>query len=331
MVYDDLDDNVRSSQWLFWRVGSCVLVPRAQAQSEVSGERKKYADDIRENYNFHFGKDKISTPGNAAIEGNDFVQPGAFPTAEYCGSCHKEAYSQWRQALHSNAFRTPFYRTRCKYSAAGRKGIEFARHCDSCHNPIGVLTGALTQNSKVDRSKFDADGLTCTTCHSVQRLQETAGNGGFVLGVPAVMVDENGKRIPGEVPDEEILKHRDRHSKAVMQSFYRTPEFCAACHKANLPNPLNDYKFLRAFTAYDEWQNSKFSKRNPLTFYSADFTPCQGCHMKREAPLLPEPGAKDGIFVSHRWLAGNTAVPFYYTVSTSSSKRPLNSFRRAII
>jgi tetratricopeptide (TPR) repeat protein len=290
---------------------SCILSKRSQAQSEVTGERKQYADDIRENYNFHFGKDKISTPGNAAIEGNDFVQPGAFPTAEYCGACHQEAYSQWRQALHSNAFRTPFYRASVNILLR-TKGIEFARHCDSCHNPIGVLTGALTQDSKVDRTKFDADGLTCTTCHSVQRLQETAGNGGFVLAIPAVMVDENGKRIPGEVPNDEILKNPGRHAKAVMQDFYRTPEFCAACHKANLPNPLNDYKFLRAFTAYDEWQNSKFSKRNPLTFYSGDFTTCQGCHMKRAPLTLPDYGAKNGTLVSHRWLAGNTAVPFYY-------------------
>ena len=72
-----------------------------------------------------------------------------------------------------------------------------------------------------------------------------------------------------------------------MKDFYRTPEFCAACHKANLPNRLNDYKFIRAFTVYDEWQNSKFSQRNPLTFYSGDFTTCQNCHMKRAAPTLP--------------------------------------------
>jgi Tfp pilus assembly protein PilF len=32
----------------------------------------------------------------------------------------------------------------------------------------------------------------------------------------------------------------------------------------------------------------------------------------RAPNTLPEPGAKDGTFVSHRWLAGNTAVPFYY-------------------
>jgi hypothetical protein len=34
--------------------------------------------------------------------------------------------------------------------------------------------------------------------------------------------------------------------------------------------------------------------------------------MKRAPNLLPEPGAKNGTFVSHRWPAGNTAVPFYY-------------------
>jgi tetratricopeptide (TPR) repeat protein len=249
-------------------------------------------------------------PGNAAAEGDDFLQPGAFPDAEYCGHCHQEAYHQWRQALHSNAFRTPFYRTSVNILLR-TKGIEFARHCDSCHNPIAVLGGAMNTGSTLDRS-FDRDGLTCTTCHSIQSVQSKLGNGGFVMGVPSVLVDEQGKRIPGVVPDAEILAHLDRHSKAVMQDIYHTPEFCAACHKANLPPALNDYKWIRAFTAYDEWQNSKFSKRNPLTFYTADFTTCQGCHMKRAPNTLPEPGAKNGTFVSHRWLAGNTAVPFYY-------------------
>ncbi len=238
------------------------------------------------------------------------MQPGAFPTAKYCSKCHEEAYSQWRQALHSNSFRTPFYRTSVNILAR-TKGIEFTRHCDSCHNPIGVLAGALTQNSKVDR-KFDEDGLTCTTCHSIQKLQPTVGNGGFVMNIPAVTSDENGNRIPGEVPYAQILDHPERHAKTVMKDFYRTPEFCSACHKANLPNPLNDYKFVRAFTVFDEWQNSKFSKRNPLTFYTADLTTCQGCHMKRSAPALFEVGAKNGTFASHRWAAGNTAVPFYY-------------------
>jgi tetratricopeptide (TPR) repeat protein len=271
---------------------------------------EQYSDQIRKSYNFLFGKDNFSLPGNVATLDNQFIQAGAFPSAEYCGHCHEEAYRQWRQALHSNSFRTPFYRASVNILIR-TKGIEFSRHCDSCHNPIAVVSGGLTKDSQVDRS-FDSDGLTCTTCHSIQALRSTSGNGGYIMGVPAVMVDENGKRIPGEVPFGDIIQHPERHSKAVMQSFYRTPEFCAACHKANLPNPLNDYKFIRAFTVYDEWQNSKFSHRNPLTFYTSEFVVCQNCHMPRAATTVHDYGAKDGKLASHRWIAGNTAVPFYY-------------------
>src|SRR5580658_6375773 len=279
-------------------------------RADEGAVRKAYADKVREGYHFTFAKGNISMPGNAAAEGGDFLETSAFPDAEYCGHCHQEAYHQWRQALHSNSFRTPFYRTSVNVLLR-TKGVQFARHCDGCHNPIAVLGGAMDPGSNLDRL-FDRDGLTCTTCHSIQSVQSKLGNGGFVMGVTSVLVDEQGRRIPGVVPDSEILAHLDRHSKAVMQDIYHKPEFCAACHKANLPPALNDYKWIRAFTAYDEWQGSKFSQQNPLTFYNADYTPCQGCHMKREAITLPDYGAKQGTLVSHRWPAGNTAVPFYY-------------------
>jgi Flp pilus assembly protein TadD len=294
---------------------------KAKAEQATAADRKEYNAEVTPSYNFHYGVKNPFTPGNIQVQGEGFLQPGAYPSAEYCGTCHQEAYSQWRQALHSNAFRTPFYRTSVNILIRDQtRGISFARHCDSCHNPIGVLGAALTEDSKVDRAKFDSDGLTCTTCHSVLSLDSTNGNASVKMGVPAVIVDENGERIPGEVPFDMILRHPERHSKAVMHDFLHTPEFCAACHKANLPAPLNDYKFLRAFTAYDEWQQSKFSQRNPLTFYTADFTTCQGCHMKRNPISLPDYGAKNGTLVSHRWLAGNTAVPFYYGFDAQLSK-----------
>ena len=294
---------------------------KARAELAVAADRKEYNSEVTPSYNFHYGPKNPYTPGNVQVQGDGFLQPGAYPSAEYCGTCHQEAYSQWRQALHSNAFRTPFYRTSVNLLIRDQtRGIAFARFCDSCHNPIGVLGAALTEDSKVDRAKFDSDGLTCTTCHSVLSLDSTNGNASVKMGVPAVIVDEKGERIPGEVPFDMILRHPERHSAAVMHDFLHTPEFCAACHKANLPAPLNDYKFIRAFTAHDEWQQSKFSQRNPLTFYQADFTTCQGCHMKRNAISLPDYGAKNGTLVSHRWLAGNTAVPFYYGFDEQLSK-----------
>ncbi|WP_182278019.1 tetratricopeptide repeat protein [Granulicella sp. 5B5] len=283
-----------------------------------SAARKAYADKIRATYQFIsagtaeavYGEGKLSLPGNASIEGNDFIQPSAFPTAEYCGHCHKAAYAQWRQALHSNSFRTPFYRHSVDL-LRDEKGIAYTRHCDSCHNPIGVVSGALNPHSTVDRS-FDGDGVTCMVCHSIQKVDSKLGNGSYVMGVPAVMVDANGKRITGMVPDAEILAHLDWHSNAVMQKSYQSTEFCSACHKANMPVMMNQYKWIRLFSTYDEWQGSKYSKENPLVFYQADYATCQGCHMKREPISLPDPGAKKGLLASHRWLAGNTAVPFYY-------------------
>ena len=276
----------------------------------LQSQRQAYSDKIASTYNFRFGKELPFDPSNATVQGGEFIQPGAFPDATYCAHCHQEAYHQWRQALHSNSFREPFYRTSVNL-LNNTKGIEFSRHCDSCHNPIGLVSGALTENSMVNR-KFDDNGVTCMVCHSIQGLKSTAGNASYIMGVPSVMVDADGNRIPGEVPYSEILMHTDRHARAVMQPFYRTPQFCAACHKANLPEHLNDFKFINAFSAYDEWQNSKFSHQNPLTFYTGDFKTCQNCHMKRAPNTLPDYGAKNGTFASHSWAAGNTGVPFYY-------------------
>jgi len=65
----------------------------------------------------------------------------------------------------------------------------------------------------------------------------------------------------------------------------------------------------------------EFSQRNPLTFYQAsDVATCQNCHMKRAATLLHDSGAKDGTFASHRWPAGNTAVPFFYGFDSQLQK-----------
>ena len=113
---------------------------KARAEEKTEADRKTYNAEVTQSYNFHYGKKNPFTPGNVQVQGDGFLQPGAYPSAEYCGTCHQEAYSQWRQALHSNAFRTPFYRTSVNLLIRDKtRGISFARHCDSCHNPIGVL------------------------------------------------------------------------------------------------------------------------------------------------------------------------------------------------
>jgi hypothetical protein len=49
------------------------------AQPAKNSERNEYAEKIRETYNFRFGKDKLSAPGNASVEATTSSSPARFP------------------------------------------------------------------------------------------------------------------------------------------------------------------------------------------------------------------------------------------------------------
>src|SRR6202522_2147817 len=234
---------------------------------EAAATRTAYSAKVMEKYNDHFSKDAHFLPSLMTTDTGEFIDPKTFPSAQYCGHCHQEAQHQWRQSAHSNANRAPWY-LRNVNLLNDSKGVEFSRHCEGCHDPVAMAAGNLTQGS-TKRRPFDADGVTCAVCHAIQKV-DTRGTGSYVLGVPAVLVDENGNGITRPVSDGEILSHLDRHSAAVMKPFYKTSEFCATCHKAALPRQLNDYKWQRAISLYDEWQNSSFAKQSPLPFYVKD-------------------------------------------------------------
>jgi tetratricopeptide (TPR) repeat protein len=276
-----------------------------------AGEENSSAADAHSipPYNLPFGKNPF-LPSQAKTEGGEFIDASAFPSAEYCSKCHEDTHRQWRQSAHANSFRAPFYLKNVNVLIA-QKGIEYTRHCEGCHNPIALLSGALTRQSTSDRS-FDADGITCMVCHSIQKVQNTSGTGGYVMGKPAVMLAADGTPITRPVTFDEILQHPELHSRAVMRDFYRTPEFCSVCHKAFIPKVLNGYKWLRAFSVYDEWQQSSWARQSPLPFYQKETSStCQSCHMPK-APATTDYGAKDHQVASHRWPGANSAIPFFY-------------------
>ncbi|HET6843700.1 MAG TPA: tetratricopeptide repeat protein [Candidatus Angelobacter sp.] len=272
---------------------------RAQAQHE----------DHAKGYELPFGNQPY-LPSQAKTSFEGFLAPSDFPPASYCGKCHEGVHAQWRQSAHANSFRAPFYLKNVQL-LIDQKGIANSRHCEGCHNPIALFTGALSRESKVNRA-FDEDGITCSVCHSIEKIQSTSGTGSYILGRPAVMVDASGNAVPGLPTYDEILAHPERHRQAVMRPFYRTAEFCAVCHKAAVPQSLNDYRWLRMFTVYDEWQNSSWSRESPLTFYRKEAaSTCQACHMKPE-PVLNDYTRTAGQAASHRWLGANTAISAFY-------------------
>ena len=132
------------------------------------------------------------------------------------------------------------------------------------------------------------------------------------MGDPALLVKEDGMRMLAGVSDQQILDDIPSHRRAMMRPLLKTPEFCGACHKSQVPRELNDYKFLRAFMVADEFQQSSFSKESPHPFYVRDKETCNSCHMKREPAPLFDVSAKKGTLASHRWAASNSAIPTFY-------------------
>ncbi len=290
------------------------------ANIHVTGPTSQFHDSVATRYNYAFGKESPFLPSNAMTANGQFINPRSVLTAEYCGHCHQESYHQWRQSVHSNSFRQPWYLKNVNM-LIDEKGVQFSRHCEGCHNPIALFSGDLSQGMPKTRP-FEQEGVTCSVCHAIQST-DTTGTGSYVMGVPAVLVDEKGAPVTHPVSDSEILAHLDRHKQAVMRPLLKTAEFCAACHKATITRSLDDYKFLRAFTVYDEWQGASFTKQTPLPFYRKDaVSTCQTCHMPRQA--LPanaqDAGAKDGTLVSHRWLGGNSLNAAYYKFDEQSQK-----------
>ena len=303
-----------------------TTTPLYGAHVEITGPTTAFHNSVASRYNYAFGKQSPFLPSNATTVDGQFWSPKVFPTAEYCGHCHQEAYHQWRQSVHSNSFRAPWYLKNVN-ALIDEKGVQYSRHCEGCHNPVALLSGDLSQGMPKKRP-FEDEGVTCSTCHSIIST-DTTGTGSYVMGVPAVLVDEKGAPITGPVSDSEILAHLDRHSQAVMRPLYKTAEFCAACHKAAIPRTLDDYKWLRAIGLYDEWQGASFTKQSPLPFYRKDVvSTCQSCHMLREAlpagaidpGAKPDPVTKEPKLVSHRWAAGNTLIPQYYKFDEQAQK-----------
>jgi tetratricopeptide (TPR) repeat protein len=277
--------------------------------SSGAKDEDAYHIDVSRTYDFRFGENPFA-PSNATTSTGKFIKGTKFIASSRCAECHKDTHAQWLESAHRNSFREPFYQKNVK-DLIEQRGIEFTRHCESCHNPPALFSGALTKNVIFKDRPFDEEGVSCISCHSITSVNGK-GIGGYEMSEPALLVKEDGTRLLEGVTNAQIIEDVASHRRAMMRDVLKSPEFCSSCHKSQVPRELNDYKFLRAFMVGDELQMSSFSKESPHPFYARDKATCNSCHMPAtEAPLM-DMGAKQGRVASHRWPAANTAIPYFY-------------------
>ncbi|MCP4408516.1 MAG: hypothetical protein GY807_12275, partial [Gammaproteobacteria bacterium] len=100
---------------------------------------------------------------------------------------------------------------------------------------------------------------------------------------------------------------------------YKTPEFCAACHKQYVDKEVNiDIGKVQGQNQYDSWKNSRwYHEEQPEKTVS-----CRECHMPLVTSKDPARGdvtdynrhIGDGKHRSHRTLAGNQFIPVFHEI-----------------
>ena len=252
-------------------------------------------------------------PSSATTNTGGTIPADFFLTSETCGRCHADIYEQWNaSAHHFSSFNNQWYRRSIEYMQEV-VGTTPSKWCAGCHDHAVFFNGRFDRPivEQIDTQEAQA-GLGCTSCHSIVHVGSTMGQGDFTIEYPPLHdLAASEQPLLRSLHDLLLRLAPGPHRDTFMKPFHReqSAEFCSSCHKVHLDLPVNDYRWVRGFNEYDNWQASGVSGQGARSFYYPE-TPqtCSSCHM----PLVrsDDPAARDGYVRSHRFPGANTAVPF---------------------
>ncbi len=250
-------------------------------------------------------------PSSARTNTGKTIPAKFFMDSKRCGECHKEIYDQWNSSTHHFAsFNNQFYRKSIEYMQ-DVSGTQGSKWCAGCHDHAMFFSGKFERPAREVIDTLEAQtGLGCISCHSIGEVHGSMGNGGFTLDYPELHdLAMSDNPLVRWTHDFITNKAPESHRRTFMKPFMRnSAEFCSACHKVHLDVPVNNYRWMRGFNDYDNWQASGVSGQGARSFYYPEKPlTCSGCHMQ----LVPssDPAARNGMVHSHRFAAANTAVP----------------------
>lgn len=253
-----------------------------------------------------FFPSSVQTTDGKNIPADYFMQSKA------CERCHADIYKQWESSSHHfSSFNNQWYRKSIEYMQEV-DGVKQSKWCAGCHDPALLFSGMMDTPIKqiVDRPEARA-GLSCLMCHSIVKVKSTMGQGDFVLEYPKLhAMAASPNPVMRGLHDFMVRLNPEPHRRVFLKPFMReqVAEFCSGCHKVHLDKPFNNYRWIRGFNEYDNWQGSGVSGQGARSFYyPASAMMCADCHM----PMVPskDDGNIDGYVHSHRFPGANTAVP----------------------
>jgi hypothetical protein len=277
------------------------------------GER--WVNEFPADYAFTFGKDRPFAPSLARTQTGGAYDSRSLAGSESCGTsgCHEEITAQWRVSAHRWAAMDPGFQ-KIQEEMARQNGAESTRYCGGCHDPISLFSG--TKNLFTENLTGLAgyqEGVSCLACHSV-RQTDVAGNANYVVAQPTRYLFEMRQGAAARAARDFLIRAFPRqHVEDLSKRVFKTPEYCAACHKQFIDQEVNNVGWVQLQNQYDNWRKSRWNHPGD----PRKTIECRECHMPLVPSTDPAAGdesdynrsASDGRVRSHRFLGANQFIP----------------------
>jgi len=274
----------------------------------------RYVNEFPKDYVFLYGKDRPFAPSLAKTTTGGAYDARSLAGSEGCGTagCHRQIVEEWRPSAHRYSAMDPLFQG-IQTVMAKQNGAESTRYCGGCHDPISLFSGAKNIFVK-DLTNLQGyqEGVSCLTCHGIRKT-DVKGNADFIVAQPREYLWQwNDAGAPRVARDFLIRTYPDEHA-GLSKRLFKSPEYCAACHKQFIDQQVNNVGWVQLQNQYDNWANSHWNtKGDPRKTVE-----CRECHMPLVESTDPAAGDAsdynrhpgDRKHRSHRFVASNQLVP----------------------
>jgi hypothetical protein len=242
-------------------------------------------------------------PSSAETTTRGIIPSDFFLSSRSCERCHKDIYDQWSSSAHRfSSFNNQWYRKSIEYMQ-DVVGTRPSRWCAGCHDHAMLFSGVFDRPAReqIDTPEAQA-GLGCMSCHAITKVKSTMGQADFEIEYPPLHDLASSEQPVLQAVHDKLLELAPRpHREAFLKPFHRDQlaDFCSACHKVHLDVPVNNYRWVRGFNDYDNWQASGVSGQGARSFYYPRPVQRPG-RQERPRAVTRVPGCQHGFALRER-------------------------------
>jgi hypothetical protein len=266
-------------------------------------------------YSYLYGEDRPFAPSLAQTTTGEAFDARSLSGSESCGTarCHEQIVREWKVSAHRYSAMDAAFQT-VQQVMADQNGPESTRYCGGCHDPISLFSGTKNVFTE-DLTNLAGyqEGVSCIVCHAIEET-DVQGNANYVIRQPERYMFELDEGAAARLFRDFLIRAYPRyHVQSLQHRMFKSPEFCAACHKQFIDEEINQVGWVQLQNQYDNWKNSRWNEPGDPT----KTIECRECHMPLEDSDDPASGddldynrsGGDGKHRNHRFLAANQFMP----------------------